>query len=89
MAETIIKKVRGDDLEPKECAFCGSKDNLKFFGTNVDKRYDGMVMRHFGVCDEHLAKINAILSGEFDIDRIDLERFRKVHIGKGLRLRLR
>ena len=87
MAETIIKKERGDDLKANECAFCGTNQDIKFFGIEAGKRYDGVVFRHFGICKEHLAKINALLSGEFDIDRIDLEKYRKVHIGRGLRLR--
>ena len=85
--ETIIEAKRGDKLKAIECAFCGETKNCKFFGVEAGERYDGTVLRHFGVCPEHLAKINALLSGEFDIDRIDLEKYRKVHIGKGIRLR--
>jgi len=85
--ETIIQKVRGDDLKAKECTFCGSTDTCKPFGIITGERYDGMLLRHFGVCEEHLAKLNALLSGEFDIDKIDLERYRKTFIGKGIRLR--
>ena len=85
--ETIIKHIRGDKLEAVECSFCGQTENCVFFGVQNGERYDGIVLKHFGVCKEHLHKLNAILSGEFDIDRIDLERFRKVHIGKGIRLR--
>lgn len=87
MAETIIQKIRGNDLKATECAFCGSTSNCKMFGVEAGERYDGMLLKHFGICEEHLAKFNALLSGEFDIDKIDLERYRKVHVGKGIRLR--
>ena len=87
MPETIIKKERGEDLKSTKYAFCGYKVNIKIFGVEAGERFDGIVFKHFGVCEEHLSKINALLSGEFDIDRIDLERYRKVHVGRGLRLR--
>lgn len=87
MAETVIKALRGDELESKECIFCRSSSNCTLFGISAGKRYDGVLLKHFGVCEEHLAKFNALLSGEFDIDRIDLEKYRKVHKGRGIRLR--
>ena len=87
MPETIINNIRGDKLEAKSCAFCGNEQNYKFFGIEAGKRFDGILLRHFGVCEEHLAKLNSLLSGEFDIDKINLEQYRKIHLGKGLRLR--
>lgn len=87
MSESIIKLERGDALKQKECAFCNSTQNIKLFGIEAGDKYDGIVLKHFGVCPEHLGKINALLSGEFDIDKIDLERYRKAYVTKGLRLR--
>lgn len=88
MPETIIKELRGDKLNASECVFCSSTHNCTLFGISSGVRFDGVLLKHFGVCEEHLAKLNALLSGEFDIDRIDLERYRKTHKGKkGIRLR--
>jgi hypothetical protein len=42
----------------------------------VKKRYDGIQMKLFGVCEKHFQQLNAMLSGEFDIDTIFLERYR-------------
>lgn len=86
--ETIIKEIRGDSLEkPTECSFCGETNNCSIFGVITDKKFDGLTFKHFNVCKEHLHKLNSLLSGEFDIDQINLEKYRKVHVGKGIRLR--
>ena len=85
--ETVINLVRGDALKADNCIFCGETKNCKFFGIESDKTYDGIIIKHFGVCSEHLAKINSLLSGKFDIDRIYLEKYRKTHQGRGVRLR--
>lgn len=87
MADSIIQWQRGDPLEAKDCAFCGSTNNCTIFGIESGKRHDGILLRHFSVCEEHREKLNALLSGEYDIDRINLEKLKKVHIGRGIRLR--
>jgi hypothetical protein len=85
--ETIIKQIRGDSLKATECIFCGDKNECTLFGIENGVRHDGLVLKHFGVCKEHLGKFNSLLSGEFDIDKINLEQYRKVHSGRGIRLR--
>ena len=85
--ETIIHAIRGDTLNAKECAFCGSTIDCIMFGIEAGKRHDGVLFKHLGVCKEHLNKLNSLLSGEFDIDKINLDQYRKSHIGKGIRLR--
>ena len=77
--ETVVKFVRGDSLEPagKSCIFCGRQACYHVFGVTAGKKYDGTLMKTFPLCEEHLDKINALLSGEFDIDMISLEKYRK------------
>ncbi len=85
--ETVITRIRGDSLDATTCIFCDKSDDCVIFGIEESKRYDGTVLRHFSICKYHLNKLNALLSGEFDIDRINLDNYRKVHIGRGIRLR--
>ena len=87
MKESIINYIRGDKLESDVCQFCGSSKNCKIFGMISRDNFDGKVLMHFSVCEEHLSKLNALLSGEFDIDRINLEKYRKHYGVKGIRLR--
>jgi len=75
--EAIIKHVRGDKLKTDSCIFCSNTQNIKIFGVIVDEKHDGHLMRMFGVCPEHLDKLNALLSGEYDIDSILLDKYRK------------
>lgn len=77
--ECILQVVRGDSLEVsgKICPFCGSPAEY-IFGITNGKKYDGTVFKGFGVCEEHKDRLNAILSGDFDIDDIYLEQYRKV-----------
>ena len=85
--ESVIQVVRGSKLEGTfECVFCGSTNNSKIFGIVGKKTFDGILFRGFPICKEHLEKLNALLSGEFDIDNILLEQYRKP-IGKSMRLR--
>ena len=77
--ETIVTAVRGDSLDSvnKPCIFCGSNNSSQLFGVTAGKKYDGVLLKTFPLCEEHLDKVNALLSGEFDIDMIMLEKYRK------------
>jgi hypothetical protein len=77
--ESIVTVVRGESLDTtnKPCIFCGKTKNSKLLATTAGKKYDGTLLRTFVVCEEHFDKINALLSGEFDIDSISLEKYRK------------
>lgn len=76
--ECVVQVVRGSNLdtENKTCVFCGANANNIFCITS-GKKYDGTALQGFGICTEHKEKINALLSGEFDIDMIYLDRFKK------------
>ena len=76
--EAIIQKIRGDDIEAKKCNFCSKTENIKIFGLILDAKHDGYLIKMFGVCPEHLDKLNALLSGEYEIDEIMLEKYRKL-----------
>jgi len=76
--EAIINHIRGDKLKATECIFCDKHENIKIFGIIVEEKFDGHLFKMFGVCPEHLDKINALLSGEYDIDSILLEKYRKI-----------
>jgi len=75
--ETVITKVRGEDLKTNNCKFCKETENLKIFGIITNKTFDGYLIKSFGICTEHLEKLNALLSGEYDIDNIFLEKHYK------------
>lgn len=75
--ESIVQVTKGSPLEPERfsCVFCSSAETaVQLFGVTVRKKYNGVLFKHFGVCKKHLEKLNALLSGEFDIDQIFLER---------------
>lgn len=79
MSESIVKVVRGSQLkDPSKygCEFC-SEDSEQIFGVTVKNTYQGTMIRHYAVCKRHLMKLNALLSGEFNIDEIYLEALRK------------
>ncbi len=86
--ETVVQVVRGDslDVSNKPCIFCSRVESQEMFAITAGKKYDGVLLRGFPICSEHLHKLNALLSGEFDIDRIELESYRK-SVGKAVRLR--
>jgi hypothetical protein len=86
--ETVIQVVRGDPLDTsnKHCIFCGRNNNTQIFSITVKLTYDGTLIKGFPICEEHLSKLNALLSGEFDIDKIELEAYRKA-AGKAVRFR--
>lgn len=86
--EAIINHVEGDQLEPKACVFCDKEKDISCFGVLPKEgiKWNGRLMTFFGVCEEHLDRINALLSGEYDIDTILLEKYRKP-LGKNVRLR--
>lgn len=86
--ETVIQAVRGDslDVQGKPCVFCGRTEGTELFAITAGKKYDGTLIRSFPVCTEHQEKLNALLSGEFDIDLIELEHYRKP-AGRAVRLR--
>lgn len=79
MNESIVQIVQGDRLEAegKECVFCGRIDNPQIFSVTQGKRHNGILLKHYVVCEEHLDKLNALLSGEYDIDAIKLDKYRK------------
>jgi len=84
--ESVIQKIRGDELDIHgECQFC-RKASVSIFGIINGKKYDGSLFRGFYICDEHREKLNSLLSGEYDIDEICLDRF-KAAATKGLNLR--
>lgn len=75
--ECVIQVVRGSDLTKNtSCSFCG-KPSVGVFGLVGKKKFDGHILKGFGVCQEHLDRITALMSGEFDIDEIFLEKYRK------------
>lgn len=81
MMESIVQVVKGDQIDkPSDytCEFCSkSTPASQLFGVTVVKKHSGVLLKLFGVCDDHLHRLNAMLSGEFDIDEIYLDRFRK------------
>jgi hypothetical protein len=78
--EFIAQVVRGDKIDPEEyqCSFCDKK-SVAIFGITKSKKHDGTLFSGFGVCKEHNNKLNALLSGEFDIDFIYLKRQEASH----------
>lgn len=79
MSESVITVARGDSLDAtkKPCVFCERAEGTEVFGITAGKKYDGILLKHFVVCEEHLDKINALVSGDYDIDQIELEKYRK------------
>ena len=77
--ETVIQAVRGDNLDTtnSHCIFCGKIDDTKLFGVIPKKMHDGHLLKTYPACNEHLSRIDALLSGEFDIDKINLDEYRK------------
>lgn len=87
MSESLVEVKEGASLDPKNytCVFCSNKAD-QLFGTTIQHKPRGDVIKHFGVCEKHLEKINALLSGEFDIDII-LAESRKRKNSKVINLR--
>jgi len=85
--ECVLQVIRGNSLDHdgQICPFCG-EEAICMFGLTYGKKYDGVVFKGFGVCLEHKDKLNALLSGEFDIDEIYLEKYRKT-MSKKVRIR--
>lgn len=79
MSESVIQLVQGDSLNPegKECIFCGRVENPQLFSVSQGRRHNGVLLKHYVVCEEHLDKLNALLSGEYEIDAIQLDKYRK------------
>lgn len=78
--ETIVSVVKGESLNPdstNNCIFCGKLEKCTIFSIITCKKADGLLLKSFYLCSEHLEKLNTILSGEFDIDTIFLEKFAK------------
>lgn len=75
--ESVVTVVRGDPLNPTNCTcvFCG-RPGTQLFGVTAGTKHDGTLLKSFPLCSEHLDKINALLSGEFEIDSILLEKYR-------------
>ena len=71
--ECVVQVVRGDSLEKiGVCNFCDNQ-GTNIFGITKGKKHDGIIMAGFYVCKKHQNKLNALLSGEFDIDQIFLD----------------
>lgn len=85
--ESVVTVVRGDTLEAnnRPCIFCGNTHETQLFGVTAGRKHDGILLKTFPLCPEHLDKLNALLSGEFEIDNIMLEKYRKT--SKTLRFR--
>jgi len=79
--EAVVQIVRGDNFntDNKLCIFCEKTNQIEIFCITAGKKHDGILVKGFPVCKEHLDKINALLSGEFDIDKISLEAYRKTN----------
>lgn len=86
--ESVVQVIRGDSLEAatRPCIFCGRVDEQEIFFVTSGKKYDGTLVRGFPICKEHQDKLDALLSGEFDIDKIELEKYRKT-TGRVMRFR--
>lgn len=74
--ESVVQVVRGAKLNAANeyCTFCG-KPAFALFLITKEQKYDGTLINSFPICQEHLDKLNAILSGEFDIDEIFLAKW--------------
>lgn len=84
--ESVIVVVTGDPINPTgECQFCVKKAT-NIFGVVTSKRWNGHLFKGFKVCEEHLDKLNALLSGEYDIDEMFLEKY-KMTGERGINLR--
>lgn len=76
--DAVIEIVEGDKPEDATtCAFCGKTTNVSQFGLILNKRYNGYVLKFMGICEDHLAKIEALLTGETDINKIYCEKTTK------------
>lgn len=86
--ECVAKVVRGSPLDPAHniCVFCGTEQATSLFCITKEIKYDGTLLNCFGICREHLDKLNTLLSGEFNIDDIYLEKHRK-NLSKKVQLR--
>jgi hypothetical protein len=81
--ESVVQVVRGSQLniDTHFCIFCGSPAT-SIFSITQEKKYDGILLKCFPICKEHQDRINALLSGEFDIDEIFLDKYRTKHAKK-------
>ena len=82
--ECVVQVVRGSalNLKNESCVFCGTDQITSLFLITKEIKYDGVLLNGFGICKEHLDKLNTLLSGEFDIDNIFLEKYRVKHTSK-------
>lgn len=76
--ETIITTAQGDNLttKGKTCTFCDQPAEA-LFGVIAGKKWNGEVLRSFPTCSVHLECLNSLLSGDYDIDKINLDSLRK------------
>jgi transcription elongation factor Elf1 len=81
--ESVVQVVRGFPLNPtgNSCVFCG-KESVAVFSTTKEKKFDGALLKCFPICNEHFDKLNALLSGEFNIDEIFLDKHSVKHSKK-------
>jgi transcription elongation factor Elf1 len=79
--ECVVQVVRGQNLDEGDCTFCG-KLSISTFCVTKGKKHDGTMISGFPICKEHHDKLNSLLSGEFDIDQIYLDRYKTSHTRK-------
>lgn len=85
--KTIIKEIRGDAFNVKnECVFCLNTGQY-IFGFITEKKADGLLFNNFNMCENHFNKLNTMLSGDFDIDKINTDQYKKKHSNSGIRMR--
>lgn len=66
----IINKIEGADLTADKCEFCECTKDIKVFGIINEKVWNGYKFKAFGICAEHLKKLNSLLEGSNNIDKI-------------------
>lgn len=68
--EAIIQVIEGDKFEDTQtCIFCDKSTTIAF-GLITDKKYNGHIIKYYGICTEHLEIIESILTGEFNINKL-------------------
>lgn len=75
--ESVINIVEGDPIDilhTGSCIFCENQSTHVFF-KSIGKKYNGLLVKGFWICDEHMDKLNIILSGKFDLDLIYLDKY--------------
>lgn len=85
--ETLVQVLAGDELDKKEeCTFC-FEQSTKMILSVKRKRRDGYMLTGVPVCSDHYKRMELILSGDFDIDNIKLNKNEAKGTGPGVRMR--